>query len=167
MSISPMQSAKVERFKDQIDFDAVISREEPAQLSAIVWPDMLKAPGLAAGQWQIAADTTWQPGRGVARQWVLRRGPEQIAIVIFVSSDGPGPARDFFVSRATDNMMEDSPFVRLQGGPGTLAVGMPEGTPSSVIWLYHNLCFAVRAIDTDVAVPPIARWLQAVAAARA
>ena len=27
MSMSPMQSAKVERFKDQIDFDAVISRD--------------------------------------------------------------------------------------------------------------------------------------------
>ena len=37
--------------------------------------------------------------------------------------------------------------------------------PSSVIWLYHTLAFAVRAIDTDVAVLPIARWLQSVAAA--
>ena len=164
-AMSPMQSAKVERFKARIDFDAVLSRERPAKRSVIAWPDMLKAPGLAAGQWQVAADTTWQPSGGAARQWVLRRGPEQLAIVVFVSSDGPGPAREFFVSRATDNMMEDSPFVRLQDGPGTLAVGMPEGTPSSMIWLDNNLCFAVRAIDTDVAVLPIARWLQSVAAA--
>jgi hypothetical protein len=161
--MTAIQSAKVERFKAQIGFNDVISRERPTELPAPVWPDMLRAPGLAAGQWHVVADTTWQPGRGVARQWVLRRGQEQLAIVAFVSSDGPEPARDFFVSRATDNMMQDSPFVRLEGGPGTLAVGLPEATPASVIWLSHNLCFAVRAIDTDVAVLPIARWLQSVA----
>jgi hypothetical protein len=158
-----MQSAKVERFKARIDFDAVIGREEPAQIPAIVWPGMLNAPGLSPGQWQIAADTTWQPAGGTARQWVLRRRQEQLAIVVFVSADGPGPARDFFISRATDNMMQDSPYVRLPDGPGTIAVGMPEGTPLSVIWLFHTLTFAVRAIDTDVAVLPIARWLQSVA----
>ena len=164
-AMHPMQVEKVERFKKRIDFDAALTTENRAQAVSTIWPDMLKAPGLADGAWKIAADSTWRANGGVAREWVVRRGAEQVAIVIFVSSDGVAPARDFFISRATENMMVDSPFVKGPTGLGTLAVSMPPGAPPNLIWLFRNICVDVRNIDAQVDITAIARWLQSPAEA--
>ncbi|HYK87802.1 MAG TPA: hypothetical protein VE398_03480, partial [Acidobacteriota bacterium] len=81
------QAGKVERFKKRIDFDAVLMTERAGQVVSTVWPDMRKAPGLSDA-WTTASDTTWREKGGTAREWVMRRGPDTVAIVFFVSADG-------------------------------------------------------------------------------
>jgi len=162
--MSPMHIQKVERFKARVDFDAALRSENAAQAVHTVWPDMLGAPGLDAG-WTIAADTTWPADGGVAREWVLRHGEAQIAIVLFVSSAGPEPAGRFLLARATENMMRDAPFVKSPDRLGTLAVTMPATALPNLIWVFRTLCSDVRAIDARVDIAPIARWLQSAAEA--
>lgn len=163
--MDPMQADKVERFKKRINFDAVLKKEKTEEAVSVTWPDMLTAPGLGSGRWMVAADSIWRTCGGVAREWVLRRGEEQVAIVIFVSSEGPGPAQHFLLSRSTENMMIDSPFVKGPSGLGTLAVSMPPAAPPNLIWVFRNVCFDVRSIDAHVEVFEIAKWLQSVAVA--
>lgn len=160
---NPMQVEKTERFKKLIDFDATIRLEKATQAVNIVWPEMLKAPGIDSGQWVVAADSVWRVDRGVVREWVLRRDIEQIAIVIFASSDGFGPSQNFLLSRATENMMFDSPFIKGPAGLGSLAVSMPSGAPHNLIWVFRNLCFDVRSDNSQVDIGAIALWLQSIA----
>ena len=163
--MNPMQLEKLDRFKKRIDFDAAIGMEKTEQAVNSVWPEMLKAPGLNDGVWKVAADSIWRASGGIAREWVLRRDMEQISIVIFASSEGPGPAQNFLLSRATENMMLDSPFVKGPDGLGSLAVSMPPGAPPNLIWVFRNLCFDVRSDDSRADILAIARWLQSTAEA--
>jgi hypothetical protein len=163
--MSPMQFEKLERFKKRIDFDTAISREKTQQAVNSVWPEMLKAPGLNDGEWSVAADSIWRADGGIAREWVLRRGMEQISIVIFAASDDPAAAQNFFLSRATENMMLDSPFVKGPDGLGSLAASMPPGAQPNLLWVFRNLCFDVRSDNSPVDIVAIARWLQTTAEA--
>jgi len=162
-AMNSMQTEKILRFKKRIDFDNAVKTENIRQEVRAIWPNMLKAPGLAAGQWRVAADSTWRANGGIAREWVLQRDKEQIAIVIFVSSEGLEQAQNFLLVRATENMMLDAPFVKGPIELGTLAVSMPSGTPPNLIWVFRNVCFDVRGIDTQVDIISIAQWLQSFA----
>lgn len=163
-----MDSAKIDRFKQRIGFDAAFLGE-PAESVAVAWPDPRMAPGIDPAQWRLAGDTTYPTSDGVLRKWVLRQGPRQLRIAIFVSSAGAEPARQFLVARATENMMVDAPYVRLPDGPGTLAVTLPEPepepepVPTDLIWVFRNVAIQVRDDDAGVDVPAIARWLQGTA----
>ena len=161
--MNPVQSEKVERFKKRVDFNAVVRMEGTSQAVSTIWPEMVKAPGLNSGQWIVTADSTWLANGGVAREWVLQRAGEQIAIVIFVSRDGAGPAQNFLLTRATENTMHDSPFVNGPAGLGCLAVSMPPGAQPNLIWVFRNVCFDVRSFHAQVDVLEIARWLQSAA----
>ncbi|TVQ93804.1 MAG: hypothetical protein EA400_01895 [Chromatiaceae bacterium] len=161
-STSPMDSAKIDRFKQRIGFDAAFVGE-PAESVAVAWPDPRMAPGIDLAQWSLAGDTTYPTSGGVLREWVLRQGPRQLSIAVFVSSVGAEPARQFLLARATENMLVDAPYVRLPDGPGTLAVTLPEPVPTDLIWVFRNVAIQVRDDDAGVDVPAIARWLQGTA----
>lgn len=160
--MDPVQVQKIERFKKRIDFDNALRLENAAQAVRAVWPDPRGAPGLGAG-WSVAGDTIWRTNGGTARQWRLRRRNESLSILIFVTDGDLQPVRDFFLSRASENMMVDVPYVKGPAGLGTLAVHLPFKQAPSVIWLYRNTMFQVDGDDTGLDLLPIAKWLQAIA----
>lgn len=160
----PQQAEKVERFKSRIDFDNAFQGDDPMEIVRAHWPNMSTAPGLA-GTWPVVADTTWYEKNGVARQWTLRKGAQVLDILIFVSSEGVEPSREFLLSRASENMMVDVPYAKGPPGLGTFAISSPNPKSPSLIWVYRNICFHLRVIDSHLDILPIARWLQSVAQA--
>jgi hypothetical protein len=161
-AMDPLQTDKVERFKRRIDFDKVLKAESADKLVRAIWPDALSAPALGPG-WSVADNTIGRTRGGSAREWVLRRGDETVSILIFVSEGGVQPARQFFLLRASNNMMMEVPYLKGPAGLGTLAVHLSHKQAPSFIWVYRNTTFQVDAQDTSLDILPIARWLQATA----
>jgi hypothetical protein len=164
VAMDAVQTEKVERFKHRIDFDRVLKAENTGEAVRAVWPNAIDAPGLGAG-WTVADDSIWRTNGGTVREWLLRRNDETVGVLIFVSEDGVESARQFLLFRASNNMMEDVPYVAGPRGLGTLAVQLPVAKAPSVLWVYRNTAFNVYARDTSVDILPVAKWLQAIAEA--
>jgi hypothetical protein len=154
--------AMLDRFKQRIDFDGAMRTEAPGRLVLVTWPDILSAPGIVQGGWSIVANTTKSIAGGAERKWVLRRGGEEVDVVAFVSPTEVEPARQFFLSEASNTMMPEVPYERGPRDLGTLsAASAPHPTRGSLLWLFRNVCTEAKRFDTQVDILAIARWLQA------
>jgi hypothetical protein len=158
--MDPMDPDKVARFKARIGFDQRPRGVAPGPHPAVVWPDPLAAPGVAGGGWAVAADTPWREEHGSAREWVLRRGPETLVVLAFVSGTGEEGARDFFLARACNTMTLEVPYVPGPADLGSLSVHSPHAGAPYLMWVFGNCCVELKALDTALDLLPIARWLQ-------
>jgi hypothetical protein len=152
----------VDRFKQRIDFDGAMRTEILGRMVVVTWPDMLSAPGIGQGGWSIAATTTKSIAGGVERKWVLRKGAEEVDVIAFVSSTAVEPARQFFLSQASNTMMPEVPLERGPTHLGTLsAASQPHPAMGSLLWVFRNICTGIKRFDTQLDILAIARWLQA------
>ena len=89
-----------------------------------------------------------------------------IIVTVFVSCQGPEPARQFLLDTATQTTRMDIPYAKGPAGLGTLSVINSAAGAPSLIWCYRNVCFHVRGIDTQANVRDLATWLQSQAEAK-
>lgn len=158
--MDPMDPDKVAHFKARIGFDQRPRGAAPRPQPAVAWPDPLAAPGVAGGGWVVAADSAWREGQGCAREWVLRRGPETLVVLAFVSGAGEEGARDFFLARACNTMTLEVPYVPGPEDLGSLSVQSPHAGAPYLIWVFGNCCVELKTVDTALDLRPIAGWLQ-------
>jgi hypothetical protein len=158
--MDPMDPDKVARFKARIGFDQRPRAFAPGPQPAVLWPDPLAAPGVAGAGWAVAADTTWRQDQGSAREWVLRRGPEALMVLAFVSGAGEEGARDFFLARTCNTMTLEVPYVPGPPDLGSLSAQSANPGAPYLIWVFGNCCVELKAVDTALDLLVIARWLQ-------
>lgn len=158
--MDPMDPDKVARFKTRIGFDQRPRAFAPGLQPAVPWPDPLAAPGVAGAGWAVAADTTWRQDQGSVREWVLRRGPEALMVLAFVSGAGEDGARDFFLARACNTMTLEVPYVPGPQDLGSLSVQSPHAGAPYLMWMFGNCCVELKAVDTALDLLAVARWLQ-------
>lgn len=158
--MDPMDPDKVARFKARIGFDQRPRAFAPVLQPAVLWPDPLAAPGVAGAGWAVAADSTWRQDQGSAREWVLRRGPEALMVLAFVSGAGEDGAQDFFLARACNTMTLEVPYVPGPPDLGSLSVQSPHAGAPYLMWMFGNACVELKAVDTALDLLAIARWLQ-------
>jgi hypothetical protein len=158
--MDPMDPDKVAHFKARIGFDQRPRTFVAGPQPAVLWPDPLVAPGVAGAGWAVAADTAWRQDQGSAREWVLRRGPEALMVLAFVSGAGEDGARDFFLARTCNTMTLEVPYVPGPQDLGSLSAQSPHRGAPYLIWVFGNCCVELKAVDTALDLLAIARWLQ-------
>lgn len=158
--MDPMDPDKLAHFKALIGFDLLPRSRAGGPYPAVAWPDPLQAPGVHGEGWTIAADTPWREAQGSAREWVLRRGPETLVVLAFVSSAGETGARDFLLARACNTMTLEVPYVAGPQDLGSLAVQSPNSSAPYLMWVSGNCCIELKAFATALDLQAIARWLQ-------
>ncbi|HHH11266.1 MAG TPA: hypothetical protein ENK23_04240 [Sorangium sp.] len=151
---------RLSAYKQQIGWDQL---KEPGHARggvAAVWPAIDKAPVFSAGSWRLIFDkTVFLPGV-VQREWVLRQQRENVSVRVAVSSDGWEAARRHFLAAVSSTSMMTIPYRRSATPIGALSVENMAASGGAVIWIFRNVCFDVRAHDSDVDVRALASWLQ-------
>lgn len=159
------QPDKVDRFKQRVGFEENVKDESPEDYVHVQWPSPQRAPGLDGDKWKLVSEGVRSEAGGAVKKWTLTREMEQVVVTVFVSSKGPELAQQFLVTRATENMMIDSPFVKSPVALGTLAVSLSVNAdvPMELLWTYRNVCFDVRVDNSQLNPIPLAKWLQQLA----
>jgi hypothetical protein len=152
---------KVAAFKRAVDFDKAFRAEGQFPPLRLLIPDILSAPGLKNGAWQLSHSKSQQTPTGLLAEWILNSGSTELTIKIFTSSEGVQPARDFLLSGATENNRVASPFLKHKSPIGSLAVGIVvSDVTMDLIWVYRNIGTQIRSSDTKFDVSEMAQWLQ-------
>jgi hypothetical protein len=142
---------------------------DPDHGVVVPWPDPSSFAELGGEGWSTLDESTSGQQGGALREWVLGRGDdERLSVKLFVSSAGPDRARAFFEREALSPVIENPPYRRDQNGEVlTLWLAIPpDETPvrnDSLLRLFRNVVFSVRAFDARVEVRRIADHLLEIA----
>lgn len=155
---------RTEAFKRKIGYQRLVERTENSSVGvAAEWPDLLSAPMLRSGGWTVATDSIWSVADGASRSVVLRSAQRTINSTMFVSTKGVAAALKELISRASATMTPEVPYEKGPDDLGDIAVSLGSGGDQDLIWVFHNVCFQMRGVQSEIDILAIARWLQSVA----
>lgn len=168
---SPQEEEREARFRQRIGFDDLSPSWERALVVAR-WEDPAKLPDFAGGAWRTASDTIWSESGGVAREWVLARDGEILAVRVFVSGSGSTPAREFLLAEALASNAEEVPFQLLER-EGSFMTLVAEGAAwgelrnDHALVIFHNVVLHLAAHGAAVDVVAAAHELRKTVLAQA
>ena len=153
----------IHKFKAQIGFDRIVEAGGPNSGVVVEWPKPDTCPTLAGTGWSLESVDVEPRDSGAEGEWILKKGNETILLRIFVSCMGPAPARQQLIDIATATMMMEIPFKKSAHPIGTLSVTVPGAEDGIYIWIFRNICFYARGIDTNADIEAFAGWIQLIA----
>lgn len=170
---SGRDKTRYDQFRHLVDLRKL---DKPKQGVVVDWSKRLEA-WAHQEKWEIFFENTWSQDRGAIKEWGLRRTQpgqeraEQLAVKIYVSSDGAEPARRYFVSQAMSSTASDLPYQRPPSEPpeGDVVTFLVKQSRDgvthndSLLRLYRNVVFDVSAYDSKSGVFEIADDLLALA----
>jgi hypothetical protein len=132
---------------------------------------------LSPQQWKTVHQNTWYQDGGAVREWDLLREPqvahnsreEKLTVRLYVTSLGVRAARLFFCREAASTTTPEIPYeseVSDEIVTFYLLAPKPDGRTcnDSLLRLYRNVVFQIRAFDAEVNLRAVAAWLQSIAA---
>lgn len=163
--MTPSSDPRLETYKQKIGWEQLKEPGSPLGGVAVEWPDISKAPTFQGAAWKLIADDIHFTEALTERQWVMRQQRQNVSVKIAVSSSGWPPARDHFLRTISSTTMLDIPYQRSPKLVGSLSVETIGDHTGIVIWLFRNVCFQIRADETDLDPRLLAAWLQGHASA--
>lgn len=153
----------VEKFKQRVDFDQVVSREDQSTRVSANWAQLGLAPvaqGLHVSGPVVSVSTLAYDKDQTRVQWVLSDGTN-MATVNAIDALTPVGARKRFMDNAEGNSMMDIPYVKGPVNLGTVsAISRDSGSgPMRLFWIYRNMYFEVN-IRGKVDQLALARFIQ-------
>lgn len=153
----------VEKFKQRVDFDQMVSREDQSTRVSANWAQLGLAPvaqGLSVSGPVVSVSTLAYDKDQARVQWVLSDGTN-MATVNAIDALTPIGARKRFMDNAEGNSMMDIPYVKGPVNLGTVsAISRDSGSgPMRLFWIYRNMYFEVN-IRGKVDQLAIARFIQ-------
>ena len=161
--MDPWEKDRLARFRTLVDLDALPNPPSPEEGVVADWRAKLSSPlaGLTMPGWELFFQHVRAEPGGALGEWGLRRERQQLAVRIFVSSLGVEPARLYFRQLAMSSTAPDYPYKRtVSGEVATLFADSPsldlQTHNDSVLQLYRNVVFDVRAYDARISVLQVA-----------
>ena len=155
---------RIEDFKRVIDFEARAEPPNTTEGVCAAWPDPRDAPALAGNGWMLPMATTSIFYPCAEKRWVMRRGEERAVVTITVSSAGPRPVQQHFLSAAAATIMPEIGYLPAYDDLGTVCVGESRADDELLMWLFRNVLFQVTTFYSDLDTESLGRWLQDTAA---
>lgn len=158
-----LNEALIQKFKKEIGFNELKNKRSTNTGVVVEWPSPDTCPILSNKGWNIESDDVEPLNEGIEGEWILKKGDETILLRIFVSCTGIEHAHQRLIEIASATTMMTIPFKKCLRPIGTLSVYISAAENQTYIWIFNNVCFYVRGIDTGADIEAFANWIQSFA----
>lgn len=139
---------RLEKFKKEIHFNEILSKEASSPLVNSVNIDPTKYPQFNG--WTLSSKITQNRGKEVSSEWVLKNNKESVLIHVYLSPKNIDASRKRFLETVDATSTMEISFEKGPDGIGTLSAIPSQRPYDYVLFIYKNTYVHVRSYQSEI-----------------